>query len=516
MELWNKIKPFFVRLFKSKLFYLFVGFILVCLVFTKLAFDANGAKGFPIFATVQIVVECVMFFFLYKMRKKNSPIERQFLLVATVLGLLFVFILPPGQSPDEITHFRRAYGISEGKLITDEIINDVGGIGSYIPFNVTILEKKPTSGTYDMVIDSLNEEDGEIVGQSYTSAALYNFICYIPQALACLLGRTLGMSIMGIALLMSLFNFAVWLFLTYFAIKLIPKFKAIVVFISLLPITLQEATSISPDALTIGLGLFIVSYILYLSYGKVKKLCRWDYLILSISALVIGFCKIVYLPLMLLMVIIPKEKFISVKRKWVFLGLLFVVVAILNAMWLYISSRYLVEYREGVNSGAQLMGIIGNPLGFLIVILRTVNVCCMDWIGGMLGLTFSSFVYYLPGIVFLASIVFSVLLFAQRNEEIQFKKYDRLVFIIVFLIIMLLIFTSLYLQWTPAGKSSIDGIQGRYFLPILALVPIIICRKSVKKNKKEQPREIISTNAVLYYSMLTGVMSLAVIFAQNI
>lgn len=38
----------------------------------------------------------------------------------------------------------------------------------------------------------------------------------------------------------------------------------------------------------------------------------------------------------------------------------------------------------------------------------------------------------------------------------------------------MLIYTSLYVQWTPLQKPFINGVQARYFLPILFLVAIII------------------------------------------
>ena len=49
---------------------------------------------------------------------------------------------------------------------------------------------------------------------------------------------------------------------------------------------------------------------------------------------------------------------------------------------------------------------------------------------------------------------------------------------------VLLIATSLYLQWTVIGAStySIEGLQGRYFLPVL---PFVVCAfLSTKDNSK--------------------------------
>ena len=33
-------------------------------------------------------------------------------------------------------------------------------------------------------------------------------------------------------------------------------------------------------------------------------------------------------------------------------------------------------------------------------------------------------------------------------------------------------FTTMFIQWTKVGETVIDGVQGRYFLPIMLLIPI--------------------------------------------
>ena len=508
----DNYKDRLVKLLKTPGFYFCVGFMILNLFFTRQIMDANGLNHFLVVAIAEIIVESVSIFVIMWMRKRGLPLEKQFLFLALVLGTLFICILPPGQSPDEITHFRRAYGISRGIFVADQVVNDAGAIGSQIPKNTEILNRRPERGTYGLLKEEIFREDDELSNQPYTSAALYNFVCYIPQTLAALAGRVFNLSILATAYLMEVFNFVVWVLLVYFAIKILPKFKKIAVFVMLLPITLQEATSLSPDALTIGLSVFLVSYILYLAYGGVEKLSKKDYWFLAISALVIGFCKIVYLPLIFLMLVIPWTKFGTRKRKWVFLSCLIGLAIILNLVWLAISSRYLLEYRDGVDSKAQLIGIVSNPLRYLMVMFRTVNASGQGWLTNLLGTTLGSFSFYLPYAIFPLSYAVAIILFAQRDESVKLKKYDRTIFLSIFVVIMVGIFTSLYMQWTAVGAEVIDGIQGRYFLPILMLVPVIICRKKITKKYPS----IISEWAILYYSLFINIVAYVTIFAQNV
>ena len=50
---------------------------------------------------------------------------------------------------------------------------------------------------------------------------------------------------------------------------------------------------------------------------------------------------------------------------------------------------------------------------------------------------------------------------------------------------------SLYVHWTASGSAYIQGIQGRYFLPILPLVMLLIGHR-FKKVQSTYPEEKIN------------------------
>lgn len=444
----------------------------------------------------------------------GGKLENKFLLVAIILGILFIVVLPPGQSPDDINHYRRAYAISKGVLVAGERIDDDGAVGSSLPIEIEGLEKLPSKGSYERVGEAIFSGDsGEETEQAYTSAALYNFVCYLPQALGALVGRVLNFSVMGTAYLMRIFNFVVWVLLMYFAIKILPKFKIMAVFVALFPITLQEATSLSPDALTIGLSFFLVAYVLNLAYSKKGVMEKHEIGILYALAILIGLCKIVYFPLVLLYLVIPEERFGSKKRRWMHLGIIAGVSVLINLVWLAFSSGLLTETNPGVDSKEQLLGIVKNPFRYLVTILKTINAQWQLWLYNMFGILIGAFSFNLPGILFVPSFAIFVLLLAQRDESLELKKFDRCIFMTTFFSIVFLIFTSLYLQWTAVGASQVDGIQGRYFLPILMLIPLMICRK--KKTKANYPT-LVSPNFIVCYSAIIGIVACVTIFTQNI
>lgn len=507
-------KKWIEKIAKYKELFLCLGVMIVLIAMTWQIWSDNEVGNIWLVVGIEVLAMSGLFWELNLMKNHGVAIEKQFLLIGIVFGVLFILVLPPGQSPDDINHYRRAYGITEGSLIADEKVDGTDAIGSELPIEIESFESMPSDGSYERLGSALVRGDsGEKREQAYTNTALYNFMCYLPQVLAALVGKALHMSTMGIAYLMEVFNFTVWVLLVYFAIKLIPKFKSVILFIALLPITLQEATSMAPDALTIGLGFFLVAFVMYLAYGYKKGRMKNDELVvLYVLAIMIGFCKIVYYPLVLLYLVIPEERFGGKRQKWIHLSIIFGVTLVLNMAWLAFSSGLLMEFNPGVDSRGQLIGIVKNPIKYLCVMLRTINASGQLWLSNMLGILIGSFSINLPGGLFFISFAFLIILIMQRDESIELKRFDRIVFICVFMAIVLLIFTSLYLQWTAVGSPIIDGIQGRYFLPILIMVPVMICRS----NDTGKHTTLISDKGILYYSVFVDALAIVTILAQNI
>ena len=90
-----------------------------------------------------------------------------------------------------------------------------------------------------------------------------------------------------------------------------------------------------------------------------------------------------------------------------------------------------------------------------------------------------------------------------NKNKIDFKYMEKLFMVLIYIVIVILISTSLYLQWTPVGKNLIIGIQGRYFLPLVMLFPILF---NGKKNI------IIPYKYVLVFMIMESIYALNIIF----
>ena len=483
------------------LYFLFVliHFLLNIFLFKKAytlnSIEKNNTKYFVLFFSLTFIE--LLYLVIINIKCKNKyPIEKLFLILIIPIGLMYMLFLPFGQVPDENTHYARIYSISDGHLVS-EVAKD-GYTYALMPKNVVSTFSYSKNKKYALVrnhiLDSNSKENTYSI---FTNMALYNFIVYIPQVTGVLIGRLLHLPYLIVMYLARLFNLMSFVFLMYQSIKRIPYLKKYILFISLLPIIVQEAASFSSDALTISISFFLISYILYLKEKK-EFLTKKEYLILFISSIICSMSKIVYIPIILLAYILPKDLFKSKKDKIIKISIMILICIIINGGWTLYATRYLIEYNAGVDSKAQLKYILTHPINYIYNILKTMVIFGPGFIyqayGRKLGLLDVDVGRYYPIGAVLMTIYLSI---TNRFKEKKNSIIEGVMYLLVPLAIVGLIFTSLYIQWTPVSKDIIDGVQGRYFIPLLLFIPLIFMRINKSKdnrimNEKNDLKYIIS------------------------
>lgn len=441
-----------------------------------------------------ILVSLIYFFILRKVDFEKTQISKIFLIIAIPIGFLYIIAFPISTIPDETAHFCRSYEISCGYLVSEKDINGVGGrdLPKSIPDIMFNSNTDNLAQYYKNVFKVSNSEETTYIGFSNTS--LYSFVCYLPQAIGIFITRLFTDKLILMAYGGRIINFLVFTILIYHSLKIIPCKKTVFIIIAFLPIVFQEAISLSPDALTIAISFFLISYILNLRYVKDEnyKLKLYDYAILTISIIVMSLCKIVYIPLCILLFLIPKEKYGSAKRKNIFNAVLISSAIIINLLWLVFSSRYLVEFNEGVNTPNQVKFVLGNIPTYIGIIIRTIELYLQNFIDNIVGGSISLMNIELSKV--LRNITLFLLLITIFTDNAKNYKIDRntkIVFLLVFGCIIGLIFTSLYVQWTPVESNIINGVQGRYFIPIILLIPFICNNSYFVFNPKKSFRTIL-------------------------
>ena len=424
--------------------------------------------------------------------KKDIKVENIFLIISLIIGTFFIITMPTFKNHDEYYHWLKAYEVSKGHLMTP-IKENIQG--STMPNSVAeILPNDWVTMDYSELKERLKvpiEKEKQGILNPET-AALYSFIPYLPQAIGIAIGRVLTDSIYLITYFGRIANMLVAIGLLYFAIKIMPFGKKLLMIPAMIPIALEGFTSLSPDAITISVSFLFIAYVFNLAFGNKEKIDIKDKLMLLILSIIIALSKIVYLPLVGLILIIPKEKFKNEENKNKAIDFIIIagIAIILNLIWLKISSRYLANFREG-DSRIQVLLALKHPIEYIQKLVYTVNLYgnryIMSLFGAELGWGELVKIHSIIPYAFLGMYVFTAITDNEIKDKL--KKYQKIWIYLVILAIVLLIFTSLYVQWTTVGEKTILGVQGRYFLPIIPLI-FILLGNSIKVKSEYKPEKI--------------------------
>ena len=482
--------------------------------------------------------------------------------VMLIFGLGYMYVFPAMSAPDEIAHFISAYKISNkmlGKQATvkdghviiraqDLWIEDVDG--EYTFDKGKSEEEKvliPEEGSHGKIISSKLEETSYKVfygkgdsrnnntyisfsGQNYEKAqSLHAPVNTIPSvyflpATGITVARIMGLNSIYLVLFGRMANLILFILFGTLGIYFLPKFKEFIFLVSLLPTTIELAASYSYDAVMISSMIFFVSYVFFLAHEK-KEFDIKDLVIVSLIAGLVLPCKMVYFPMLLMLFSIPLYKFKfrgkvdgKIKKENIAFFLTSAVVVLLSwvfAMYL-VNRSTVVGYSTSNTSSLEWAGEESYTIGYLLhnklkavklfynTLLLQLEYYHKTMFGAYLG--HADDVVGIPYIGFLVlniGIIFSV--FGETKEKQLLVKERVLTGISIFFVIFLVLL-SMLIAWTPISSEFIEGVSGRYFIPVL-LPLLMICRNNKIAIKDETKRNII------FLFILINAISLLKIFS---
>ncbi len=413
---------------------------------------------------------------LILLQKKYGKPEYLFAFLYLSLGIWYMVINPLYVIPDEPAHFARIYGISEGTFITEGTDGGIGP-GSMLPENLLYGNQTANTKIKDIIDGKDVELSDNKVFLNYSNSALYSPFTYIAQVFGVAVGKIFSNKIFFIA---YCGRFAAWLAaggILFFAIRYIPFGKHILVAVSLLPMNMHESISLAGDTFTFAVAAAFVSFALYLRYTKKDTMGRKEYVLLYVLLFFIASCKIVYVPLCMLAFLIPAERFGHMRNyvKHVLLSVLEVFLT--SGIWLAISMHILEGSLDG-RSTEQVRYVLSHPLLYVETIANTTFTYGGGLINSMLGASLG-WLHITVNSGVMAMVAGNLVYICVREKGVwkeEKSKWPRIWTAAAVACVVLVLYTSLYVQWTQLEKNIIDGLQGRYFLPVL--LPFLLSLKS--------------------------------------
>lgn len=230
-----------------------------------------------------------------------------------LLGGAFSVATPPLVGPDEYTHLANVYERASGLLgqPATELVDGNRFLRVRACDASYFQDKTGDIGifAYKTYLAHLGDTgcEGALTTVSTTAAntGILNTSLYLGQIAGVALARLLGLGFHGMLLLGRLGNLLLYLLLAALAVRVAPAAaRGVFACVALLPMALQLAGSLSADALVLGLVFVNTALCLALRQRSARPL---DVAALLGLALYIGPAKAIYLPVVLLVLLVPTQ-----------------------------------------------------------------------------------------------------------------------------------------------------------------------------------------------------------------
>src|SRR5271157_533280 len=113
------------------------------------------------------------------------PLQCALFLLGALIGLSYVFVLPPLQAPDEFAHLYRAYGVSTGSCVAAPVLDVPKNLRDLVDAFPAHLEQARRIKARDLAGLSRTPLDESVrVPVRNEAINLYNCLPYLPSALS--------------------------------------------------------------------------------------------------------------------------------------------------------------------------------------------------------------------------------------------------------------------------------------------------------------------------------------------
>lgn len=442
----------------------------------------------------------------YFMLIKNKKIQQIYPLIGLTLGVLYILVIPTFATPDEAYHYSASYNVS----------NKILGVGHPSKQGDIYMRKCDTqyrntsfqNGAYLEFGEMFSQNvDTELVSYKDLSRGDTSIGAYLIPGLGLTLGRLMKLNFPMTAMLGTLFNLLWFVLWMSYALKKIPFGNRILLTIILLPMSLQEISSFSRDNVLIVAATLIVALTLHWKYSGEKTKIS-EIIIFGCSSYVLITVKsalYAYLILYVVFILARKERFAGKNKK--LLGIACAAIIVLTVVllfplhgWTRIYGILNAECYQAVTQtyGHSMWYYITHPAEVIKMIGQTLQVYGDIYI---LQLTGNGLGWLeVPNSVKSRVIYITLALLAvvrTQEDKVTLRFGTRLFSILFGIGGIFLCFFAMLLFWTPIDSYTIEGIQGRYFLPVL--LPIFIGAGYWKKP-------VIKMNIDKYYPILLSGM----------
>jgi uncharacterized membrane protein len=410
-----------------------------------------------------------------------------YLCVAAPLLIALCCLTGPFMVPDEPAHFLRAVqishggvlpmlgpdGTSAGGLVDTAAIALVGDVMGHL----AAFGADPRTALTEIVADGRRDAAGPLSYAAFSNTVIYFPLVYAAPALAIAAARQVGVPPLAWLYIGRLVNAGAALAVSAFAIALFEEAAIYAVVVCLIPRVLFEEASLSADALVIPFAMLF--WALLASFAASAMARRFALPAFFLAMLVVCVGKFAYVPL----AVLPPMVAAIERRRVPPVAALAAASALSVACWLGWSVAvrnhvFTIGPHVGVaDTHRQLRAVLHDPARFAAALAGSFRLSQLSLFLGMVG-PVAGWMHdvTLPWPILALSLLTLVAAAFFRRPGPVLRGTARAATGLAVLACVVAIYFLLYLNFTPLGSARVDGVQGRYFIPLLAAAPILLAR----------------------------------------
>lgn len=435
--------------------------------------------------------------FIHRIGSLSSDRRRLFAIgiVLALFCFIFTFLFPPLSVPDEGHHYMSTYWLSD--MLLGQASFDGGSHFPVRSEDYALYEffsgKSIGIASFDGVFSSLKlfaNPSLHSVDMSLYSFTIgsENVLAKVGSVLGLTVGRLVGLGAIPTFYLGRLGSGVFYSLCVIMAIKLTPVGKSVFTVAALLPMSLHLAASYSYDSGIIALSFLLIAVALRLHYGD-EAVTPQEMITAIILAAAVTPLKVVYAAIVFLLLIVPSRRFDSARSALIFKVVIcasciasFALIRLSSVASLAASSSGGLDERLGeVGHYYTLSQLLSNPVATLGLLFRTIDNLGDFYLLSMFGYSLGQLQGNLQfPFFFVVGMLIVCLISAQRTEMegMGFSPGIRILFITIASLCLLGLMISMALGWTFDTENVIQGVQGRYLLPVLPL--LLMCFRSTR------------------------------------
>lgn len=463
------------------------------------------------FLFVVVIAFVVQILIMAWKSKEGICLEKLFLIIILGIGSVSIFSMPSHKVGfDEEIHFFRAYFMGDVIAGKEELQYPAGveelttTILTNWPYHLHGSEEEmKEENIYRDTLGDYKNNNPQVaqIKKENSSGGLYT-ISYIFSWIMIKLGMLLGLPFVMVFRMGRMGNLLLYAIVTYCAIAHVKVGKRVLFMLALMPTSVMAAITYSYDAWVNAFCFLGFAYLSEEWLSRERKISYKNCVIFAVAFILASLPKAVYIPLILLAFLFPKTKFRSKKEKIIFktiIGVIFVIMmgtfmlsAVTNPAQLEGDSR-----GGATNGGQQLAFIFSHPAYYTTLLLRSIKESFFSYTIGLDGLARMGHFSQQANFSLIMIVMVYTALTDYRSDEEYPVWWQRVSVLMIGFGVLCLVWTALYISFTPVGLDQINGVQGRYYLPVTIWILWALRNKKIQLHLSQTKDRVILTGLSL-------------------